>query len=73
MQQVKNILKVKELNTEEWKKIIDKCRKACIPQLTFTGGEPTIRKRFGRINRLFKMVYNKAKYKWSIINKRLMQ
>lgn len=36
--------KVKELNTEEWKKIIDKCRKACIPQLTFTGGEPTIRK-----------------------------
>lgn len=36
--------KVKELNTDEWKKIIDKCRKACIPQLTFTGGEPTIRK-----------------------------
>lgn len=34
----------KELSTEEWKKVIDKCRKACIPQLTFTGGEPTIRK-----------------------------
>ena len=33
----------KELTTEEWKKIIDKCRKACIPQLTFTGGEPTKR------------------------------
>ena len=33
----------KELSTEEWKKIIDKCRNACIPQLTFTGGEPTMR------------------------------
>ena len=35
---------VKEIETEEWKKIIDKCREARIPQLTFTGGEPTIRK-----------------------------
>ena len=35
---------VKELSTEEWKKVIDKCKKAKIPQLTFTGGEPTIRK-----------------------------
>ena len=34
---------VKELGTDEWKKIIDKCRKAKIPQLTFTGGEPTVR------------------------------
>lgn len=34
---------VMELSTEEWKKIIDKCRKAYIPQLTFTGGEPTLR------------------------------
>lgn len=33
----------KELTTEEWKKVIDKCREACIPQLTFTGGEPTKR------------------------------
>lgn len=33
----------KELTTEEWKKIIDKCRKEYIPQLTFTGGEPTRR------------------------------
>ncbi|MBR6094439.1 MAG: radical SAM protein [Lachnospiraceae bacterium] len=32
-----------ELSTEEWKNIIDKCRKAGIPQLTFTGGEPTMR------------------------------
>lgn len=34
---------VKELSTEEWKQIIDKCRNAYIPQLTFTGGEPTMR------------------------------
>lgn len=34
---------VQELPTESWKKIIDKCREACIPQLTFTGGEPTLR------------------------------
>lgn len=34
---------VKELSTEEWKKIIDICKKNCIPQITFTGGEPTLR------------------------------
>lgn len=33
----------KELTTGEWKAIIDKCREAGIPQLTFTGGEPTLR------------------------------
>ncbi len=33
----------KELSTDEWKQIIDKCRKIGIPQLTFTGGEPTMR------------------------------
>lgn len=33
----------KELSTEEWKRIIDKCRMAGIPQVTFTGGEPTMR------------------------------
>lgn len=33
----------KELSTEEWKKIIDKCKEVSIPQLTFTGGEPTKR------------------------------
>lgn len=32
-----------ELSTEEWKKIIDKCREVGIPQVTFTGGEPTMR------------------------------
>lgn len=33
----------KELSTAEWMKIIDQCRLAGIPQLTFTGGEPTLR------------------------------
>ncbi|MCR4762417.1 MAG: radical SAM protein [Lachnospiraceae bacterium] len=33
----------KELSTEEWKRIIDKCREISIPQVTFTGGEPTMR------------------------------
>lgn len=33
----------KELTTNEWKKVIDKCKEAYIPQLTFTGGEPTRR------------------------------
>ena len=32
-----------ELTTDKWKEIIDKCRKECIPQVTFTGGEPTMR------------------------------
>lgn len=32
-----------ELTTEQWKRIIDKCRAAGIAQLTFTGGEPTLR------------------------------
>ncbi len=34
---------VKEMTTAEWKRVIDQCRKANIPQLTFTGGEPTMR------------------------------
>ena len=34
----------KELSTDEWKILINKCREAGIPQLTFTGGEPTQRK-----------------------------
>lgn len=33
----------KELSTEEWIKIIEKCKKVGIPQVTFTGGEPTMR------------------------------
>ena len=33
-----------ELTTEQWKTVIDRCRDACIPQLTFTGGEPTMRR-----------------------------
>lgn len=32
-----------ELSTEDWKTILDKCREAGIPQVTFTGGEPTMR------------------------------
>ncbi len=32
-----------ELSTEEWKKALDICRAAGIPQVTFTGGEPTMR------------------------------
>lgn len=39
-----NYAETKELSTEEWKKVIDICRENCIPQITFTGGEPTIRK-----------------------------
>ncbi len=34
---------VRELTTAEWKRVIDQCHKANIPQLTFTGGEPTMR------------------------------
>ena len=33
----------KELSTDEWKKVIDKLKDAGIPQITFTGGEPTVR------------------------------
>ena len=32
-----------ELGTEEWKRIIDACRAAGVTQITFTGGEPTMR------------------------------
>ncbi len=32
-----------ELSTEAWKQILDRCRAAGIPQVTFTGGEPTMR------------------------------
>ncbi len=33
----------RELSTEDWKKILDTCRRVGIPQVTFTGGEPTMR------------------------------
>jgi radical SAM protein with 4Fe4S-binding SPASM domain len=33
----------RELTTAEWKRAIDTCLEAGIPQLTFTGGEPTLR------------------------------
>lgn len=33
----------KECTTDEWKQMIDACKKACIPALTFTGGEATLR------------------------------
>lgn len=32
-----------ELTTNEWKKVIDKLKEIRVPQLTFTGGEPTRR------------------------------
>ena len=32
-----------ELSTDEWKEILRRCRGAGIPQVTFTGGEPTMR------------------------------
>lgn len=34
----------KELTTEEWKKVLDKMYDAHVTQITFTGGEPTLRK-----------------------------
>ncbi len=34
----------KELSTDEWKKVIDKMYDARVTQLTFTGGEPLMRK-----------------------------
>ena len=33
----------RELNTDEWKAILDKAWRAGIPHVTFTGGEPTLR------------------------------
>ncbi len=32
-----------ELTTEQWKQIIDKLKEIGVPQITFTGGEPTMR------------------------------
>ena len=32
-----------ELSTDKWKAILDRCRSVGIPQVTFTGGEPTLR------------------------------
>ena len=34
---------VEELTTNEWKQVIDKLKDSMVPQLTFTGGEPTLR------------------------------
>ena len=35
--------KVKELTTQEWKRVIDRLEGANVPMVTFTGGEPTQR------------------------------
>lgn len=35
--------KSRELSTQEWKNAIDKLKKAGVPMITFTGGEPTMR------------------------------
>lgn len=35
--------KTEEISTEQWKNIIDKLKQARVPQITFTGGEPTLR------------------------------
>ena len=32
-----------ELSTDDWKKVLDRLKAAGIPQVTFTGGEPTMR------------------------------
>ncbi len=32
-----------ELSTEEWKRILDRLQEIGVPQITFTGGEPTMR------------------------------
>ena len=37
------LAEVPELDTDQWLAVIEKCRNAGIPQLTFTGGEPTLR------------------------------
>ncbi len=34
---------VQELSTEQWKTVLQKLQQANIPQVTFTGGEPTLR------------------------------
>ena len=36
-----------ELSTEAWKSVLQKLREANIPQVTFTGGEPTLEKGLG--------------------------
>ena len=36
--------KARELSTQEWKIAIDKLKQAGVPMITFTGGEPTMRK-----------------------------
>ncbi len=38
-----HLSKASELSTQEWKNAIDKLKKAGVPMVTFTGGEPTMR------------------------------
>ena len=34
---------MKELDAAGWKRVLERLRKAGVPQVTFTGGEPTMR------------------------------
>lgn len=38
-----NLSSEPELTTDRWKEILDILRENCVPQVTFTGGEPTMR------------------------------
>lgn len=61
-----------ELSTEEWKKIIDKCKEANIPQITFTGGEPTIREDLVELVEYSKWFVTRINTNRSTFNKGLM-
>lgn len=63
----------KELSTEEWKKIIDKCREAYIPQLTFTGGEPTKRADLVELIEYSKWFITRLNTNGVLLNKELCQ
>ena len=53
----------KELNTEQWKKIIDRLKSAGVPQVTFTGGEPTLRRDL--VELVLPVVCDAPQYQWN--------
>lgn len=62
-----------EMDTNDWKKTIDNLRKAGIPQLTFTGGEPTLRSDLVELVDYSKWFMTRLNTNGILLNKRLCQ
>ena len=56
----------KELNTEQWKKIIDSLKSAGVPQVTFTGGGTDAAQGLSGAGGVLAVVCDAPQYQWNL-------